>query len=108
MRLTTYESETGAGHERGGPNRRTRKGRVATMLHLPSSGYKVYEVSVYNRDVRALVKRKQRHCYFDDRWAAVQVRDVVARDESEARTLIAERFPTEDGFVVQGVCPSQF
>lgn len=78
------------------------------MLHLPSSGYQVYEVSVYNKEVRALVKRNQQHCYFDDHWADVQVRDVVARDESEARTLISERFPTEDGFVVKDVCQCRF
>ena len=78
------------------------------MLHLPSNGYKVYEVSVYNRDVRALVKRRKRHCYFDDQWADLQVRDVVARNESEARALMAMRFPTEDGFVIKEVCPSQF
>ena len=78
------------------------------MLHLPSSGYKVYEVSLYNRKVRALVKQNQQHCYFDDQWADLQVRDVVARDEGEARTLITERFPTEDGFVVQRVSPSGF
>ena len=78
------------------------------MLHLPSSGYKVYEVSVYNKDVRSLVKQNQRHCYFDDQWADVQVRDVVARNESEARTLIAERFPAKDGFVVEDVCQCRF
>jgi len=78
------------------------------MLHMPSSGYKIYEVSVYNKDVRALVRRHRRHCYFDDRWADVQVRDVVARDESEARTLIGERFPPEDGFVVKQVCQCRF
>jgi hypothetical protein len=58
------------------------------MLNLPSRGYKVYEVS--------------------DQWADIQVRDVVARDESEARTLIAERFPIEDGFVVEDVCQCRF
>jgi hypothetical protein len=78
------------------------------MLNLPSRGYKVYEVSVYNKDVRALVKQNQRHCYFADQWADTQVRDVVARDESEARTLIAERFPIEDGFVVEDVCQCRF
>lgn len=78
------------------------------MLHLPESGYKVYEVALYNSKVRALVERKQRHSSFDDRWAGLQVRDVVARDESEARSLIAERFPPEEGFVVAEVAPTPF
>lgn len=73
------------------------------MLHLPETGYRVFEVAIYNKDVRALVKQNESHTYFDDDWADVQVRDVVARDEGEARSLIAERFPPDDGFVVQAV-----
>ncbi len=73
------------------------------MLHLPNDGYKVYEVLIYNQVVRDLVCQKRRHNYFDDRWAIDQRRDVVARDEAEARTLIYERFPPEDGFVVKTV-----
>jgi len=73
------------------------------MLHLPDTGHKVFEVAIYNKEVRALVKLNQSHSFFDDQWAKVQVRDVVARDEGEARTLIAQRFPPRDGFVIQGV-----
>lgn len=73
------------------------------MLHLPDNDFKVFEVALYNEAVRALVNEKQRHVYFDDRWADLQLRDVVARDESEARTLIAERFPPKEGFIVKRV-----
>jgi hypothetical protein len=78
------------------------------MLHLPGSGFRIYEVALYNKQVRALVQRKKRHSYFSDRWADIQFRDVVARDEQEARSLIAERFPPEDGFVVKGVSPMRY
>jgi hypothetical protein len=78
------------------------------MLYLPNTGFKVFEVAIYNKEVRSLVKQNQRHCYFDDHWADVQLRDVVARDEAEARALIAERFPPEDGFVVEGVSASRY
>lgn len=78
------------------------------ILSLPNSGHKVYEVGLYNKDVRALVKQNKSHNYFDDQWADVQVRDVVARDEGEARALIAERFPPKDGFVIQDVYPSKY
>lgn len=73
------------------------------MLHLPNNGHKIYEVAIYNRNVRDLVKHHKRHCTYDDRWADLQVRNVVARDEDEARELIAERFPPNDGFVIQRV-----
>jgi len=75
------------------------------MLHLPNDGYKIYEVALYNEQVRALVDKKRQHDYFSKHWANIQVRDVVARDEAEARTLIAERFPVEDGFIVKGIQP---
>lgn len=78
------------------------------MLHLPNNGYKVYIVELFNQQVRRLVDCQRRHSFFDDHWAEVQVRDVVARNESEARALIAERFPPEDGFVVQAVVPDRF
>lgn len=73
------------------------------MLHLASSDVQVFQVALYNERVRALVSQRRRDGRFSNRWAEVQLRDVVARDEEEARLLIAERFPPEDGFVVQGV-----
>jgi hypothetical protein len=78
------------------------------MLHLPNDGYKIYECAIYNQKVRELVDCKRRHSHFDDRWATVQRRDVVARDETEALSLIAERFPPEDGFVVKGISVSPY
>jgi hypothetical protein len=78
------------------------------MLHLPDNGFKVFEVALYNEAVRSLVKDKQRHGYFDDRWAKLQTRDVVARDEREARSLIEERFPPKDGFIVKRVSRSAY
>jgi hypothetical protein len=77
------------------------------MLQLPTAGNHVYEVSIYNREVRSLVKENQSHLFFDDQWADIQVRDVMARDEDHARTLIAERFPPDDGFVIEGVIPTK-
>ena len=73
------------------------------MLQMPNNGRKAFEVALYNKEVRAMVKENQSHSYFDDYWADVQKRDVVARDEAEARLLIAERFPPEDGFVIENL-----
>lgn len=78
------------------------------MLHLPNDGYKIFECAIYNEKVRELVVCRRRHSYFDDRWAKVQRRDVVARDEMEALSLISERFPPEDGFVVEEIAVSRF
>jgi hypothetical protein len=77
------------------------------MLQLPTAGQQVYEVSIYNKEVRSLVKENQSHLFFDDQWADVHVHDVMALDEDHARQLIAERFPPEDGFVIEGVSPTR-
>lgn len=78
------------------------------MLHIARDGHKIYEVAVYNEAVRDKNRKHEKHAYFDERWARPQTRNVVARNESEARQLIAERFPPEDGFVIQSVYPSRY
>ncbi|MBL6959132.1 MAG: hypothetical protein ISR52_09125 [Rhodospirillales bacterium] len=78
------------------------------MLHLPSNGQKVFEVAIYNKVVRALVKENQSHTFFEDHWADVQLQDVHAKDEDEARDLVAERFPPADGFVIDHLNPTNF
>jgi hypothetical protein len=82
--------------------------RVGKMLHLPDKGYRVFRVQLYNEQVRTLSMRELKHRFFDRRWAEPQMRDVVARDEEEAWSLISERFPPEDGFVVEHITASVF
>ena len=68
-----------------------------------SPNRRLYEVALYNKEVRALVKENRSHSLFDDQWADLQLRDVIAHDEGEARKIIAQRFPPEDGFVIEQV-----
>lgn len=73
------------------------------MLHKPCDGEQVYEVSLYNKIVRSLVKENRSHDLFEDHWADSQKHDVVACDEAEARRMVARRFKSDDGFVIEGV-----
>jgi len=73
------------------------------MLHLPNNGQQVFEVSIFNKAVRSLVKENRSHSYFDDYWADTQIRDVIAKNEAEARRLVTEHFPPDDGFVIESV-----
>jgi len=73
------------------------------MLHRPSDGEFVYEVSIYNKDVRSLVKENRSHGTYDDHWADCQLHDVVASSENEARQMVDERFPEDEGFVIEDV-----
>ena len=76
------------------------------MLHEPTTGCTVYEVEIYNKEVRALVKDNQSHTFFEDHWADVQVRDIEAHTETEAREKISKRYPPMDGFVIAGIQPA--
>ena len=73
------------------------------MLQLPTNGQRIYEISFYNKEVRSLVKENLSHEIFDDQWADNHIHDVVAKDEDHARRLAAERYPSVDGFVINGI-----
>jgi hypothetical protein len=38
---------------------------------------------------------------FGDHWVDVQIQDVLAESEDQARQLISDRYPPEQGIVVQ-------
>ena len=76
------------------------------MLHIPQDGESVFEIFVYNKLVRALVKENQSHEIFGDHWADVQIQKLIAKDESNARSMISERFPESDGFVLETLKPT--
>jgi hypothetical protein len=76
------------------------------MIHPPFSKGQLYEVSLYNADVRALVKDNKSHNLFDDYWADRQTYGIVAKDAREARSLAAQRYPKRDGFVIESIEPS--
>lgn len=78
------------------------------MIQVPTGDRKVFEVSIYNKEVRSLVKENQSHAFFDDQWADVQVHDVLAADEAEALDMIHERYPPDDGFVIEEIVSSTF
>lgn len=76
------------------------------MLQVPTAGTRIFEVTIYNKEVRSLVKENQSHLFYDDQWADVRVHDVLAKNEDQARALIAERFPPDDGFVIGTIAPT--
>jgi hypothetical protein len=82
--------------------------KVLKMLQLPDSGNQLFEVRVYNKKVRAMVKQNQHHHFFDDRWADVHVRNVTAYDEADAISIISKRFLREDGFIFELIAQPTF
>jgi hypothetical protein len=75
------------------------------MYQALATDGKPFTFSIYNSKVRAAVKENQSHLLLGDHWADSQVHEVVARNESEALSMIAERYPPEDGFVVETLSP---
>jgi hypothetical protein len=73
------------------------------MLHKPCNGEQIYQISLYNKLVRSLVKENKRHEIYEDHWADSQKHDVVACDEIEARRMVSKRFKADDGFVIESV-----
>ena len=71
------------------------------MLQHSNDHIIAFEVFLYNREVRAAVKDNRSHELFGDHWADVQIQDVMAESEDQARRLISDRYPPELGFVVQ-------
>ncbi len=71
------------------------------MLRSLTDSRNAYEVSIYNRDVRAAVKGNKSHILFGDHWADIQFQDVQAQSETEARKLISQRYPPDQGFVIE-------
>ncbi len=75
----------------------------AKLLYCPRPGYKNWEVHLFNRDVRAMVKDNRQHGFFSDIWADDQMTVVEAQDAGEARAIASHHYPPESGFVISGV-----
>ena len=78
------------------------------MLQLPDNGNQLFEVRIYNKKVRALVKQNQHHHFFDDQWADVHFKNVTASDEATAISMISKNFLKEDGFVFELISQTNF
>lgn len=64
---------------------------------------KRFEVAVHNKDVRALVQRGERHRQFRDSWSDTHYVGVSAHDADDARQRILQRYPPDQGFVIEQV-----
>ncbi len=73
------------------------------MYEFPTNGRQAFQVGVYNRDVRALVKENKSHDGIRDEWADVQRQEVLALNEQEAKEIMLRRYPEAQGFVVESV-----
>ncbi|MCW8916323.1 MAG: hypothetical protein OQK24_10795 [Magnetovibrio sp.] len=62
-----------------------------------------YEVTLYNEAVRQCVRQGDHHRQLSDDWGDSHYIEVEADDEQRALRKIEMRYPSEDGFVVEGI-----
>jgi len=73
------------------------------MIHPLFRKGHLFEVSLYNQNVRALGKDNKSYNLFDDYWADRQIYGIVASDAQEARVIAKQRYPRNEGFVIKSV-----
>ena len=71
------------------------------MLQHNANTCRAFEATLYHQDVRSAVDDNRHHAFFSDHWANVKVRGLLAQDENEAYQLLSERYPPEEGFVIE-------
>lgn len=64
---------------------------------------KKFEVTIYNQDVRQKVQDGEHHKEFTDSWADFRYVDVCAENEEQVRSKMEERYPSSQGFVIDGI-----
>jgi len=64
---------------------------------------KIYEITIYNKEVREHVQKGLEHRQYDAGWADQRFLQVEAHDADEARTIINRRHPDHKGFVIVDV-----
>ena len=63
----------------------------------------VFEVGLYNRDVRECVDEGRHHPHLKDEWEDIHYFEVEADTADEARRKIVRSYPTALGFVIESV-----
>lgn len=67
-----------------------------------------FDVAIYNRDVRDLVKEGRRHRDLSSAWADVHYIEIEAATEQEARVKVARRYPSSKGYVIDDIIRQKY
>ncbi len=64
---------------------------------------KRFEIGIYNKTVRDLLKVGERHKNLADSWADQHYIEISAEDETDARARAERRYPAREGYVIESV-----
>ena len=63
----------------------------------------VFEVGIFNKEVRELTRIGERHQVLSDDWEDLHYFEFVANDEQEARSKAQSKYPAANGYVIDQV-----
>ena len=63
----------------------------------------MFEITIYNKEVREKVEAGEHHSRFADSWADFQYIEIEAANEKQARARVEEIHPSVQGFVIDDI-----
>ena len=63
----------------------------------------LFEVTIYNKEVRKKVEAGERHKRFRDTWADFQYIPIRGNNEDQVRARVEEMHPNDQGFVIDDI-----
>jgi len=63
----------------------------------------VFEVVIFNKDVREKVEAGEHHRRFADKWADFQYIEIGAESEEQARAQVEVMYPSSQGFKIDNI-----
>ncbi len=72
-------------------------------LQAPSADDKIYQIGIFNMEVRRAHMMGQKHRNLDDKWAEVNFEDFHAPNEDAARKKAMRKYPPERAFMIETI-----
>ena len=63
----------------------------------------LFEITIYNIEVRQKVEAGEHHKRFSDSWADFQYFEIGANNEDQARALVEKMHPSNQGFLIDDI-----
>ena len=63
----------------------------------------MFEITIYNKEVREKVKTGEHHSRFRDSWADFQYIEIDAPNEEQVRARVEEMHPSVQGFIIDDI-----
>ncbi len=63
----------------------------------------MFEITIYNKEVREKVEAGEHHRRFPDKWADFQYIEIAADNEEQVRSQVEVMHPGVQGFVIDDI-----